>query len=105
MGEIMKLIEIVTNINQYTDDHTIYASRDPSWLEESEAVVAKDLLNGSTPEEAGGMEYLLEVWLALEVIDVWSEWRGGRIPSTQQMCEAIIYYASHDAYIQPEDEK
>ena len=42
--------------------------------------------------------YLLEVDLAVEVIEVWSEWRGGVVPTQMQAAQAVIHYAEHDAY-------
>ena len=45
------------------------------------------------------MSYLLEVSLAKEVVQVWSEWRDGRRPTAIDKCEAVIYYAEHDAYL------
>ncbi|MFI5930254.1 hypothetical protein ACIA3K_30340 [Micromonospora sp. NPDC051543] len=46
-------------------------------------------------------EYLLEVDLAREVIEVWSLWRGGRQPTVLEAVGAVVYYAEHDVY-QPE---
>jgi hypothetical protein len=45
------------------------------------------------------MLYLLEVSLAREVLEVWTAWRDGRRPTISEACEAIIYYASNDAYL------
>lgn len=47
---------------------------------------------------AKGMPYLLEVFLAKEVLGVWSQWRNGCIPSSDERCEAVIHYAKNDAY-------
>jgi len=43
-------------------------------------------------------EYFLEVDLVREVLEVWSAWRNGQIPTTNEACTAVIYYAEHDAY-------
>ncbi|MGW2306996.1 hypothetical protein [Actinomadura luteofluorescens] len=53
-------------------------------------------------ERPSGWRYLLEVLIAREVLEVWSAWRGNRIPTTREASEAIVYYAENDAY-QPED--
>jgi hypothetical protein len=45
------------------------------------------------------LEYLLEVFIAKEILEVWREWHNGQTPSEPQMCDAIIYYAMHDAYL------
>jgi hypothetical protein len=50
-------------------------------------------------EAPAGMSYLLEVRLAREAIEVWSEWRDGRTPSSQDRCAAVLHYAAHDAYL------
>jgi hypothetical protein len=65
----------------------------------SRAVVARDSHDGSEPLGTAGFNYFLEVYLAKEVIDVWRNWRGGREPNLAQMCEALIFYASRDAYL------
>jgi hypothetical protein len=81
------------------DDDTIYAAQEPEWTATSRAVVARNPADGSVPRGADGFRYLLEVYLAREVIDVWREWRGGRKPTVGQMCDAVIFYASRDAYL------
>ena len=81
------------------DDLTIYAAKNPSWSMESLAVACPEPEDGSLPNEAQGMSYLLEVFLAKEAVQVWSEWRGGREPSVADKCVAVIYYAENDAYL------
>ncbi|MGW0736275.1 hypothetical protein [Streptomyces sp. NPDC002851] len=46
-----------------------------------------------------GLDYLLEVFLIKEVLQVWSEWREGAEPDAAERCEAVQYYATHDAYL------
>lgn len=55
------------------------------------------------PATAQGMRYLLEVWLAREVIAVWSNWRDGREPTSEEKLAAIVYYAENDAYLPLEE--
>ena len=45
------------------------------------------------------MRNLLTVENAVEVIDAWSKWRGGREPTRAERCAAVVYYAEHDAYM------
>lgn len=45
------------------------------------------------------MDYFLEVYITKEVIETWSAWRGGLDPTTSEACEAVIHYATHDAYL------
>ncbi len=55
---------------------------------------------GEGRHEAGSdLTYLLEVWLAREVAEVWAEWRNGRTPTTDELIEAVTYYADNDAYL------
>ena len=95
----MTLIELLDNLNDMEDDLTIYATADPEWSELSEAVVCPDADEGSIPPEAQGKKYLLEVFLAKAVVDVWQKWRDGRKPSAHEKFEAIVFYAKNDAYL------
>ena len=61
------------------------------------------LLVMADDEPPAEWQYLLEVLIAWEVLEVWSAWRSERAPSVDEACSAIIYYAENDAY-QPEDE-
>ena len=79
--------EIVASLDSLDEDLTIYASADRP-------------LDRSVPDEATGLPYLLEVYLAKEALEVWSQWREGRKPSLDESVEAIAYYADHDAYIE-----
>jgi hypothetical protein len=45
------------------------------------------------------LQYVLEVYLANEALEVWSKWRDGRKPSLVEACKAVIWYAEHDAYM------
>jgi hypothetical protein len=72
-------------------DAVLYAIR--PWTAGTGAVVCEE---GDAP---AGYEYLLEVDLVLEVLGVWSAWRGGLSPTPEEAAEAVIYYAERDAYI------
>ena len=37
--------------------------------------------------------------LSWEVLEVWSEWRAGVRPSTEEALDAAIFYAVNDAYL------
>lgn len=81
------------------DQGTIYAEGGAGASPESPALVARE---GDEPEPASRADrpgYLLEVSIAREVIQVWSEWRGGAEPTSDERCEAILYYARNDAYL------
>ena len=91
--------ELLASIEQLDDDLTIYVAGGPDWTESSQAVAALEPDEGGLPSETRGMECLIEVAVAKEVLQVWQQWRGGQIPSTTEKCEAVIYYAQHDAYL------
>lgn len=61
--------------------------------------------DGSTPREALGMAYLLEVDLAKEAIRVWSQWRNGATPTSEDRVAAVVHYAIHDAYLPVESDQ
>ncbi len=87
----MTLRDLVTKLSELPDEHTIYAQGDPP----SATSVAESRPRGPIPI---GLKYVLEVELAREVVEIWSNWRSGRVPSTDEALEAILYYAKHDTY-------
>lgn len=95
----MTLIELIERLDSIDDELTIYAEKNPDWSANSLAVVCPEPEEGGVPDEARGMSYLLEVFLAKEVIEDMGEGRGGRGSTAQDKCEAVIYYAENDAYM------
>jgi len=77
---------------------TIYTATTRPLSEDSPAVVVME----GEPIPAN-LAYLLEVSLAAEVLEVWSDWRAGRAPSPSEAVAAVEWYADHDAYL-PVDE-
>lgn len=75
---------------------TIFARR--PWAPESDALVLRDAASDGLASTAPDHAYLLEADLAQEVVEVWSAWRDGATPTTEEATLAIIYYAEHDAY-------
>ncbi|MEV4481864.1 hypothetical protein [Micromonospora coxensis] len=95
------LLEVVSSLRHSPVDvgHsaglTIYAKR--PWTPLADAVVLRgDNREGLTTES--GHHYLLEVVLAIEVVEVWSEWRHGAIPTPEEATMAVVYYGENDAY-------
>jgi len=99
MAETTSLAVILDQIEGISTDLTIYVADQSRLSPMTEAVAVPEPPGGLAPS---GMRYLLEVSLARETIKVWSEWRGGRVPSPEEKAEAVIYYAEHDAYIPAE---
>ncbi|MDQ5823872.1 MAG: hypothetical protein M3441_06610 [Chloroflexota bacterium] len=99
----MMLAEVLQQLDTLTDELTIYAEANPQWRPDSKA--AAHLNSGGTTQpinvDGAELEYLLEVDIAREVINVWRQWHNGQSPSANEMCEAVIYYATQDAYLPP----
>ncbi len=95
----MTLAELLEELDSLTDDLTIYAAKAPAWSAAAPATACLEFGDAEAPGEAHGMSYLLEVPLAKEAVQVWSEWRGGREPTVEDKCEAVIYYAENDTYL------
>jgi hypothetical protein len=92
----VQLINLIARLDEYSDELTIYSRPRPT--PQSDAVVLAEPEDGSTrPASAGGLHYVLEVFMAREVIEVWQEWRG-RAPTPEEACRAVLHYAEHDAY-------
>jgi hypothetical protein len=104
----MKLVDFLPKLDEYDKagrfdrELTIYASKDPNWRPESEVILVLDPDDRILPITINGVEfdYLLEPSIAKEVLEVWQEWHGGKTPSPEEMCEAVIYYAERDAYLE-----
>lgn len=91
----MTLADLMERLDSLDDGLTIYADKNPAWSADSPAAVYLEPEDGRAAE---GMSYLLEVELAKDVVRTLSGWRDGREPTTLEKCEAVIYYAEHDAF-------
>lgn len=106
---VKSLIEVIDRLDE-TDDSDRYRPRiicaeygTASGPQDRAAICQVDE-DGSFPcRDAPSLREVLMVHLAREAIEVWSEWRGGKIPNPREKYEAVIFYARHDAY-QPVDE-
>ncbi len=87
----IELISLISGLGDLDPAAVIYAAK--PWTAASVAVV----LNNDEPPER--LPYLLEVELAQDAVEVWSEWRGGRTPTPIEKLQAIVHYAEFDAYI------
>jgi hypothetical protein len=92
----MTVRDVIARLDELDEDETIYAE---SAAPEARAVVAAEPEDGSLPEAAAGLPYLLEVALAKEAVEVWRAWRPGRSPTLEDKLEAIAYYAENDAWL------
>jgi hypothetical protein len=85
----MNLGQVLTALNDFDADQTIYVSAGEPVSEEPQAVVDQCSGDGSAPLAASGMRYLLEIALARDAIRVWSEWRDGKQPSLDEKVAAV----------------
>jgi len=93
------LAELLDDLETVEDDLTVYAAT-PNGLDgDSAAVVAMESEDRVAPPEAAGMACIVEVGLAKEAIRIWSEWRNGATPTSEDRVAAVVYYATHDAYL------
>jgi hypothetical protein len=74
---------------------TIFARK--PWGPDSDAVILRE--DTLESESHPGLRCLLAVYIAREVLEVWSAWRDGRSPSHDEAAAAVIHYAEHDAYM------
>jgi hypothetical protein len=103
---VTTLLEIISQLahippgHKHTPGSTIYCRR--PWTPESQAEVRSgdSVPDGLTTES--GLDYLLETDLAQDVVEVWSLWRNGILPTAEQATLAVIHYGENDAY-QPVD--
>jgi hypothetical protein len=97
----MTLAELLRGLEHVDNDLTIYASALPMWNPDSEAAALINPDDSAHPITVSGiqMEYLLEVFIAKEILEDWQDWRGGKVLSAEEMCEVVIYYATHDAFM------
>lgn len=84
----MTLAEVVEQLENLDAAATIYVER--PWSGEARAVVAVEPEDGSMPKNAVGLDYFLEVEIALEAATVSAA--GSRL-------ERVLHYAKHDAYL------
>jgi hypothetical protein len=96
---MMTLRDVLAQLEDLDEDSTIYVDGGAEAELAARAVVDVEPEDGGIPADADGLDYLLEVSLAKEVLDVWRQWRDGRSPSVVERHEAVMYYAANDAYL------
>jgi len=91
----MTLREAAAQLHRLQENYTIYAAK--PWTGNSDVIIELQPEKGLPAEAAQrGLEYFLEVFIALEVIEGW-EANNGRSPDINETCERLIYYATYDA--------
>ena len=95
--DVVARLPSIPNGDRFDVGPTIFAKR-PIERESDAIVLAEEVIDGvagSSPD----FSYVLEVELANQVLDVWSLWRDGAVPSRTEAVDAVIYYAANDAYL------
>ncbi len=92
----MNLLQVISNLSDFDEDHTIYAEE--PWSPDSEAMVRPEPEDGSVPGDASakGLTYFIEVFLAKEFLHDWAAGQP-REPSSREKAERLIKYAVDDA--------
>ena len=94
----MRLVELVEGLDSIGNDLTIYIESGMEWCEASEILLAPSTESIEIKNSSRNFDYLLEVDLAKDAIEVWSEWNRC-VPTNREKCAAILFYAEHDAYL------
>lgn len=95
-GSDMKLINVVSDLSKLNGDHTIYATE--PFSPDSEVIVTLEPESGELPTQAFsiGARYFIEVFIASDFIDDWSN-SLSKLPSPEETCLRLIEYAEKDA--------
>ncbi len=90
------LREIISRIDSFTDEYWICAENGPHWTCDSAAWVIR--IPDFTDLRAIGPipDYFLEIPTAREVLSDWLAPRPDRDPTVDEMCDVLIYFATHD---------
>lgn len=78
----MTLGEAVEQLEQLDQDATIFAAT--PWVDDAPAVVIVEREDGTLPPEAAGLEYFLEVYIALEAAAADAGTRFQRVVGTRR---------------------
>jgi hypothetical protein len=87
---------VIHRLSELDNEDTIYASE--PWVEQSEAMVAREPDEGGLPLEASdaGMKYFLEVSIARHFVEDWLA-SLDEPPTPATVCQRVIDYAINDA--------
>lgn len=97
----MTLREVIANLETISDELVIFATkRDENWLLDGRAALLLEEDMGKLGAELEDLTYFLEVCVAKETLEVWSNWRG-REPLQGEREEAVVYYATYDTWLPP----
>lgn len=98
----MTLREIINGLENTSDELVIFATKKEGvWdLDAPGALVfISDMEKIGTDLEE--LHYFLEIEVAQEVLDVWTQWNNNTPTNEDDRTNALIYYAENDAYLNP----
>ena len=105
----MKLIDAIAHLDAVEDSDPfnsmeIYAEGGADAGPGARALICAGDEQGSwTCPQDRSLRSVLMVQLARDAIEVWSNWRDGKVPGPRDKYEAVIHYARHDAYLPTEE--
>lgn len=88
----MTLLQVIKALDSFDDEKTIYARK--PWTIESEAIVDFEPESGGVPNSAQGLDYFIEVFLAVEFME---DLPKLTFASYEKKCKRLIQYATNDA--------
>ena len=96
MGTVMTLGEVVSQLDAFDEESTIYASE--PWNENSRVIVTQEPQLGGQPKnvEDLGLRYFLEVFVAKDFLEGWMA-NLGRVATASEKTVRLIQYAVNDA--------
>lgn len=91
--------EVLTHLSTYMSSSFILVPSGTTLTPETPTIVVP--IPEDPNEDVGipGFEYLIEVFVAKDVLETWSSWRSGAIPNPGEAIQAIQYYQENDAFL------
>lgn len=92
---------MIERIESLSEEQVLYGfPGDDGWTGDTEVRLLELSESDWDPHPMqASLRYLLEVELVREVLEVWTKWRAGASPTTEEAVEAVIHYAVNDAYM------
>jgi hypothetical protein len=94
---LLVLRDFLKRIDEFEPYLVAFVSNDREPTAESEVTLV-DYEGPQTPTPPA-TRYLLGVRDIKDVLDTWSKWRGGRMPSDNDRVEAVLFYSKWDGYL------
>jgi len=99
MKKSLELIEALANLEDFDNISYIYIEGGYRSQSSKVVIIPIELIEIKSMKPPKGMEYLIEVETAKDVLKAWSFMRDGRVPSVLEKVIAILYYAKNDSFL------